>query len=63
MSLTFLRDTTTVLAYFVFNVVSGTAVGQNVGCIEVKVVVFNLKIMGLSKHGVSTAFPNHEPGV
>lgn len=30
--------------------------GQNIGCIEVKVVVFNLEIMGLSKHGVSKSF-------
>ena len=29
---------------------------QNEGRIEVKVVVFDLKIMGLSKDGVSTAF-------
>ena len=56
MSLTFLRDTTTVLAYLVFNVVFRAAMGQNIGCIEVKVVVFNLEIMGLSKHGVSKSF-------
>ena len=30
--------------------------GQNEGLIEVKVVVFNLEVMGLSKDGVSTAF-------